>query len=604
MNRRLEGADLAIVCLVGLFAVSVVEFWALNIVSVAGANTPVVLHLGEMPQVLVAFLTSPLDPAARWPFHLHGLAASPGVLWLSWLLSAAVGFAVARFVERIFGVSLTGFLHGPSHGATWATPRDLAPLIVPRPQRGRLTLGRYKRQLLAAEPGQSVAVIGPTQSGKSSGFAIPAMLEWDGPVIATSVKRDLVDVTRAAREQYGRVWIYDPGAPDCCAWSPTDLIDGTWRNAQRLADWMIRSADATPGKEGEGNFWSQAAVKFLAPLLYAASLRGGGLQTMMRWIERREWREVGMTLAECESSVGRETIYAQASATGTEVAEIDTTSDDELPLNAWLAAIEHDERFLSSVVATVEAALVSLGDPAVLERSMTRGFTPRDLLTGSNTLYVCAPLQEQERLKPLFTALVRSVFAAAYDRYAATGKRLKRPLLAVLDEAGNIAPVPDLARIASTGVGVGVQVVSIWHDLAQLQKTYGSDGAETVLNNHRARLILPGIADEKTLLWVEKVLGNEEVWRRGYGFSSKDRNQSESLVDRLLAPGHSVRELGEMTGLLVYGRIPPAKIDLRPWFKDRALQALQRGENIRARKKPVQGNRPALPARTDGWTAG
>src|SRR5271156_2949361 len=42
--------------------------------------------------------------------------------------------------------------------------------------------GRVHPALLAAERAQSVVVVGPTQSGKTTALAIPAILSWDGPV--------------------------------------------------------------------------------------------------------------------------------------------------------------------------------------------------------------------------------------------------------------------------------------------------------------------------------------------------------------------------------------------------------------------------------------
>ena len=59
----------------------------------------------------------------------------------------------------------------------------------------RLTIGRCDGRLLACEPQASLAVIGPTGCGKTAGFAIPALLEWRGPIIATSVKTDLIEAT-------------------------------------------------------------------------------------------------------------------------------------------------------------------------------------------------------------------------------------------------------------------------------------------------------------------------------------------------------------------------------------------------------------------------
>jgi type IV secretory pathway TraG/TraD family ATPase VirD4 len=45
--------------------------------------------------------------------------------------------------------------------------------------------------------------------------------------------------------------------------------------------------------------------------------------------------------------------------------------------------------------------------------------------------------------------------------------------LIVLDEAANIAPVPDLDVIASTGAGQGIQLVTVFQDLVQGTAVYG-----------------------------------------------------------------------------------------------------------------------------------
>src|SRR5207249_1880344 len=93
------------------------------------------------------------------------------------------------------------------------------------PTKGRLTLGRANGKLIAAEPRQSVIVMGPTQSGKTTGLAVPAILEWEGPVIATSVKNDLASDTLKWREKMGNVWVYDPTCSTAlprATWSPLD----------------------------------------------------------------------------------------------------------------------------------------------------------------------------------------------------------------------------------------------------------------------------------------------------------------------------------------------------------------------------------------------
>ena len=60
------------------------------------------------------------------------------------------------------------------------------------------------------------------------------------------------------------------------------------------------------------------------------------------------------------------------------------------------------------------------------------------------------------------------VVRTAMERTAQTGEPLELPFLILLDEAGNIAPLRQLAQIASTGAGQGIQLVSVFQDFAQL----------------------------------------------------------------------------------------------------------------------------------------
>jgi type IV secretion system protein VirD4 len=42
-----------------------------------------------------------------------------------------------------------------------------------------------------------------------------------------------------------------------------------------------------------------------------------------------------------------------------------------------------------------------------------------------------------------------------------------------VDEAGNIAPLHTLPKIASTGAGQGITLMTIWQDRAQIRQLYG-----------------------------------------------------------------------------------------------------------------------------------
>ena len=135
---------------------------------------------------------------------------------------------------------------------------------------------------------------------------------------------------------------------------------------------------------------------------------------------------------------------------------------------------------------------------------------PTACSTRRATLYLIGDAKASKLLRPIFLALLSEIVDRAYERATLAGGRLELPLLLCLDEAGNVAPLPNLAEIASTAPSHNIQLVSIFHDLAQARSRYGRQ-AETVVNSHRARMLLPGVADLDTLRYFAELVGEEEA---------------------------------------------------------------------------------------------
>jgi type IV secretion system protein VirD4 len=149
-------------------------------------------------------------------------------------------------------------------------------------------------------------------------------------------------------------------------------------------------------------------------------------------------------------------------------------------------------------------------------------------------------------------------------------------LLLALDEAANIAPLPNLDEIASTGPGQGVQLLTILQNISQAADRWGHDRAETIIANHRARLFCSGIGDRATLEYLRHTLGEEEIARiathRQSPLATGSRTYSTDF--RSLAAPHRVRQADTNTALLIYGRLAPAWISLRPWYANTKLSQL------------------------------
>jgi type IV secretion system protein VirD4 len=147
-------------------------------------------------------------------------------------------------------------------------------------------------------------------------------------------------------------------------------------------------------------------------------------------------------------------------------------------------------------------------------------------------------------------------------------------LFVCLDEAGNCAAIKKLPQLATTGRGQGIQLLTIWHDEAQLQHRYGHRAA-TVLNGHRAKLLLSGQADPASLELASKLVGDEAVLQTSETTGGDGRaSTTESVAYRRLLPPEALRQLKPRRALLVYGHLPPVRIRLRPWFRSRRLATL------------------------------
>src|SRR5262245_9840090 len=508
------------------------------------------VSLTEMGSVLIAFPHHARDPAGAWPPAVRPLLPGPSYFYGTFG-ALLVPVAVVTLLLITWWLRDRHVVMGT---ARWARPGDLRVLRVRRSQPGRLTLGRNAGTLVAAESRQSAIVVGPTQTGKTTGFAIPAILEWHGPVVATSIKTDLLRETIAARSAIkdARTFVYDPtgstGIPSI-GWTP--LIEGlTWQGAQRVAEWLVRGARTSASSSEAADFWYGATAKLLAPILLAAACSGGSMAQVVAWIDSQESGRVERALEE---------------------------NNEEEALNAFEAIALWDDRTRGSVYATAQTVLIAYVDPGVLASAMSSELRAERLLDGGwHTAYLCAPAHEQRRLQPLFATLVQEIIAHAYAHTTETGKPLDPPLLLVLDECANIAPLRDLATLASTGAGQGIQLVSVFQDMAQIYAVYGRDHAPTIVSNHRAKVILSGISDPQTLEYVSRLLGDEEVPMTSSTSSAHGRSTTESISYRSLAPANTLREMRPGQGVLVYGHLAPARIALRPWFKDRHLRKLAR----------------------------
>jgi type IV secretion system protein VirD4 len=411
--------------------------------------------------------------------------------------------------------------------------------------------------MLYAEQRHALVAFGPPQSGKSAGLAVPALLEWEGPAVASSIKTDLLSVTLARRRELGPVFVFDPFQLSGAAaqtWSPLRGA-ATWDGALEVASRLASSGELDQRGVDGGDFWAIAAEQRLAPLLFTAARSGAGVEALVRWVYGQGTRELHEALAQIAGEAEDELQLADAHAAYDGVRAFEAQAD----------------RTRSSIEATAQALLRAYRFARVARSAASCEITADRLLDETATLYLIGDAKASKVLRPIFLALLSEVVDRAYERATRAGGRLERPLLLCLDEAGNVAPLPNLAEIASTAPSHNIQLVSIFHDLQQARARYGRQ-AETVVNSHRARMLLPGVADLETLRYFAGLIGEEEARELTRTTGAGGTTRSVSTRRRPLGAPEALRQLPDRHALLLYGRLAPARVRLRMWFEDRRLR--------------------------------
>lgn len=501
-------------------------------------------------------LISTHHPARAW--HTAYPTAAPLEAGLFWLV---LGFLLVVAACAVAGVMvLLPDRHGrgrSSDPARWATRRTEHKIAVPRDpakRRWRLTAGtgRASHRLLAGQDCVSAVVFGPNGSGKTTSLIVPNVLDWDGPVVVTTAKPQDLEPLITARKTRGPMWVIAPGgAPghECAGWSPIAAAADE-ETADKVAEWLVESSGMT--SDPKARPWNAQARKYLKGLLLAAHLAGGGIHQWVAWIHAGERAR-------------------------DHVEDILRTGGFDATAQEYASTWQIHEEGKGSVLFTALGLADTYARPGVAHAAQTGNFTPARFLDAGGTVCLVTPSTEGDRYAPYFTSLVSAIIHEAEHRAADHGGPLEPRLLLALDEAGNVFRYPRLPHLLTTARGNGIQLLLVYHDLAQVEHLYGGrDVARTVVSNAKMRMLLPGVGDLETLRYWSELMGQTRIQTHGVttGHDGK-RSRSANEHNDPLAPVHLLQQLPDGQAVLLYQNLPPARVRLLPWYADRRYRHLR-----------------------------
>jgi type IV secretion system protein VirD4 len=416
-----------------------------------------------------------------------------------------------------------------------------------------------------ADPEQGVMVLGPPRSGKTTSLVIPNVLLAPGPVVSTSTKPEVLAATAAERSLMGRCWVFAPAGTDLASphvtalrWSPVPACRD-WETAVRTARAMTVAARPS-GHVGESAHWTERAEALLAPLMHAAALSGAGIEQVVRWVNRHDLDDAQQIL---------------------------TLNDSGRAGDILAGLAKTDPRERSGIWSTASGVLTAYRSEQALAMAEEPNFNPRTLPGSADTVYICASGADQALAAPLVVGLIEQIRSGAYlaaSAAARAGRWPGPPIALLLDEAANIAPLPDLPAIVSEGGSQGLVTLACFQDMSQARARWGAaaDGFPTLFGT---KVVLGGINDMRTLDMISRLAGEFEVPhnsvnRRAWPIGRQHPTVTLSTRRQPRLPVDVVANLPPGESILIKGPRPPTLLHLTPWFRTAPFTEAQRSVQV------------------------
>ncbi|MFD5553774.1 type IV secretory system conjugative DNA transfer family protein [Streptomyces sp. NPDC127068] len=407
------------------------------------------------------------------------------------------------------------------------------------------TSRRPKGVELWSRADKACRVIGPMGSGKTLRFFAPTIRNWAGPVLATSTKPDLVELTLDARKRDGRpVLTFDPQniAPYLPRYKWLPFAGASSTEVAMTRAKALVAGSRTPGSAGQSegaSFFRGQAAKVLAALLHAAALDGARLDHLLAWARKMD---DPVPLAILESHPGAGPGWA----------------------DMLRAATTGDSRTVGNTAVTLHAALEPLSHQSVVDALQGNGDEPtdfRNFLDAGGTIYLLGKDSEATSVAPLTTAVTEDLLDIAEAHAITTpAGRLDPPLLAALDEAPNIAPIPSLRQRVADGRGRGITVIYGLQGWASAVARFGPDTAAELASFTNHVVVFGGCKDPDFLRSMSDLCGQVERVRTSRTTSGGDRGGVSTATHMALEPvlrPDQIKALGEGEALVLADNLPP-----------------------------------------------
>lgn len=379
----------------------------------------------------------------------------------------------------------------------------------------------------------------PMGAGKSSGFAVPSILNINhASIVVTDIAGQLYQDTSGYMESIGyQVKVLN--LQDMTRSHGFNALQyaRTLSDALQIAQLIISSSTSSGGNES--GFWDAGATKCLFVLIACL-------------VNRQE--PENLNLGKLKDLLTRFDHFH----VGENESELTAWIMESAPDTVWrdyMSLIRGEQKTVMSFVMTAEIALNSLVDSDLCRLVSQHDIDFQQFRERKTVCYIKIHPSDLTNFSFLLNLFYYQLFKFLMDDSHSEGLAV----YAMLDEAGNLK-IPSLASYATLARKHRIALFLILQSFSQLEQNYSRADARTILNGLRGRIILPGSSLEDAKV-VSEMLGRKRT--RPHPFKKIDR-----VEENLLNPDEVVCM---DACLYFYGSQRPLRFSNTPFYKNRKL---------------------------------
>ena len=231
------------------------------------------------------------------------------------------------------------------------------------------------------------------------------------------------------------------------------------------------------------------------------------------------------------------------------------------------AALNTAEQSMASVMSTALSRLNAFLD-SELETILCNDteIDAERFCNEKSAIFIIMPEEDSSKyfmVSLLIQQLYREILAVADEN----GGKLKNRVVFYCDEFGTLPKIESAEMMFSASRSRRVSIVPIIQSFAQLEKNYGKEGAEIIIDNTQLTVFGGFAPNSESAQTLSKSLGSKTVLSGSISQSKNDPSRSLQMIERPLMTPDELKALPKGTFVVTKTGFYPMQVKLKLFFK-------------------------------------